>query len=91
MKKLQLEEADRGRQKSSSRGNLKLGERVRTARKALGWTLHDLSSVTGLSRSHLSRIENGIANISLQALASLATALQRSLLWLIEPLNESER
>lgn len=35
------------------------GRQVRKERKALGWSIHQLASETGVSAGHLSRIENG--------------------------------
>lgn len=38
---------------------LAIARRIRRHRKQLQWTLDDLSTVTGLSKGHLSQIENG--------------------------------
>jgi tetratricopeptide (TPR) repeat protein len=52
-----------------------VGQRVRTARRERGLTLEDLGGGT-LSRSFLSRVENGKTRISLKSLHKIATRLQ---------------
>ncbi len=39
--------------------NTEFGERLRTLRKARGWTQADLARASGLTRSHISRLEGG--------------------------------
>ncbi|HHY39071.1 MAG TPA: helix-turn-helix domain-containing protein [Clostridia bacterium] len=55
--------------------SLSLGEKIRELRIKHSLTLKDLSSMTGLSISFISRVENGKAELSLTQLKSIATAL----------------
>lgn len=50
----------------------KLGERIRTLRKARGWTQTDLAVHTGLGRQFISSVENGQNEPGLQSLVILA-------------------
>lgn len=52
-----------------------IGLRVRTHRKALKLSQEKLAEHCGLFRTYLSRIEGGVANPTVLALASLADAL----------------
>lgn len=52
-----------------------LGHLVRSRRRALGYTLSDVSSRTGLSTPFLSQVENGVGTPSLTSLFSLARVL----------------
>lgn len=62
-----------------------LGEKVREARKSLGYTLADLAERAALSRRFLGDLERGRANISLLALARVATALKLPLDDMLHP------
>ncbi|MEM0948054.1 MAG: helix-turn-helix domain-containing protein [Pseudomonadota bacterium] len=53
-----------------------LGAEVRQLRKARGLTLKQLSGRAGVSRSHLSAIERGASNPSVEVLGALANGLQ---------------
>lgn len=63
--------------KEPAENNLELaiGREVREFRKALGITVADLASATGLSVGMLSKIENGAISPSLTTLQSVARAL----------------
>lgn len=63
--------------KEPAENNLELaiGREVREYRKALGITVADLASATGLSVGMLSKIENGAISPSLTTLQSVARAL----------------
>ncbi len=53
-----------------------LGERLRSLRKARGWTQEELAAASGLTRSHISRLEGGDIQLpSRDRLLRLATAL----------------
>ncbi len=52
-----------------------IGTQVRTHRKALKLSQEKLADHSGLFRTYLSRIEGGLANPTVLALASLADAL----------------
>lgn len=58
---------------------LSLGEYVRHLRRHKGWGLQNLADTTGLSVSHLSRIENDIAVPNAETVVKLATALDGDL------------
>ncbi|HXH03350.1 MAG TPA: XRE family transcriptional regulator [Candidatus Competibacteraceae bacterium] len=52
-----------------------LGQRLRALRSARGWTLEQTSQATGLARSTLSKIENGLMSPTYDALLKLADGL----------------
>src|SRR5688572_31239189 len=54
-------------------------ERVRQMRKGRGWTLEQLASLSGVSRSMLSQIERGAANPTLGVAFRIAQAFGLSL------------
>ncbi len=54
---------------------LNLGERVRSLRRARGWTLEQAAGQAGLARSTLSKIENGQMSPTYEALKKLAGGL----------------
>jgi transcriptional regulator with XRE-family HTH domain len=56
-----------------------LGHRVREIRRHLGKTLKDIGQATGLSKSTLSKIENGSLSVSYDNLLKLARALSTDL------------
>ncbi len=54
----------------------KLGRYIRAQRKTLGLTLPALAKASGVQKSTLSKIENGIGNPSLDTLVLIAKGLQ---------------
>lgn len=52
-----------------------LAARIRRLRTALGMTQAELSEATGITRSHISAIENGRCNIRLDSVDKIARAL----------------
>lgn len=56
----------------------KLGTWVRSRRKAMGITLPALAGRSGVQKSTISKLENGIGNPSLSTLLALAAALKIS-------------
>ena len=54
---------------------LQLGERLRTLRKGLGWTLQDLAKRSGVSLSTLSKIENAQVAPTFDSLLKAARGL----------------
>ena len=65
--------------------NVALADRLKALRKARGWTQHDLSRASGLTRSHISRLERGDIQLpSSERLRQLAVALGTSLDDLLE-------
>jgi transcriptional regulator with XRE-family HTH domain len=61
-----------------------LCDRVRALRKAKGWTLEQLASLSGVSRSMLSQIERGAANPTLAVAFRIAQAFGASLAELVD-------
>ncbi|MET7451618.1 helix-turn-helix transcriptional regulator [Streptomyces sp. NPDC005574] len=64
--------------------------RVRSLRKAHGWSLDNLAERTRISPSQLSRIETGHRRISLDQLTAIAGALGTSLDRLVESADDSD-
>ncbi|WP_019145731.1 helix-turn-helix domain-containing protein [Aeromicrobium massiliense] len=62
-----------------------IGDRVRDARAAQGWTLDRLAEMTGLSRRALVNVEQGATNPSVATLLALSDALGIGLPSLVEP------
>lgn len=62
----------------------KFGERLRSIRKKLGLSQLDLEIRSGLSRTEISRIENGQKNIEFMTIIRLATALEIEVVSLFE-------
>lgn len=63
---------------------LKLGEYLRRLRRARGWNLQQLADATGISYSHLSRIENDSTMPNADSVAKLAIALDGDLRLMLE-------
>jgi transcriptional regulator with XRE-family HTH domain len=53
-----------------------IGERLKAARERAGYTLDELSTLTGLSKAHLSRLESAERQPSIAALLTFAAALR---------------
>ncbi|MDO4313901.1 MAG: helix-turn-helix transcriptional regulator [Eubacteriales bacterium] len=62
---------------------IKLGERVRSARKRKGLTQAQLAEVTGYSTQHISHIETGMTKLSIDCIVTLANELDVSLDYLL--------
>ena len=52
-----------------------LGQRIRAAREARGWSQERLADEAGIDRSYMSGIERGVRNISVLKLSRLAQVL----------------
>ena len=61
--------------KAMAKSLLTMGSEVRQLRKARQMTLKDLSATSGVSLSHLSTIERGMSQPSMDALTAIADAL----------------
>lgn len=59
-------------------------ERIKTLRRRKGWTLEQLASTSGVSRSMLSQVERGAANPTLAVAFRIARAFEVSLADLVE-------
>lgn len=57
----------------------RLGDRIRTLRKKLGWTQVEFAEKVGLDRSFLADVERGKRNISILNLELIAKGLKMSL------------
>lgn len=55
---------------------MKLGDAIRRAREAKGWSLRELAKMTGLSHSFINQIELGDKQPGLSTAAKLAEALE---------------
>jgi transcriptional regulator with XRE-family HTH domain len=64
--------------------------RIRSLRKARGWSLDNLAQRAGISPSQLSRIETGHRRIGLDQLTAISTALGKSLDELVESPDDSD-
>jgi transcriptional regulator with XRE-family HTH domain len=53
----------------------RLGDRIRAARKAKGWTQQELAEKTGMTAAFLSYLENGSRRAGFESLLKLAEAL----------------
>jgi transcriptional regulator with XRE-family HTH domain len=54
----------------------RFGARIKELRKASGLSQEDFAAKCGFVRTYMSRIETGGANVSLDAIETLATALR---------------
>lgn len=52
-----------------------VGDNVRGYRKKIGWTEEKLAVRTGLNSEHISRLENGSENATLETLHKLSSEL----------------
>jgi len=66
-------------------------ERVKLLRKRKGWTLEQLASLSGVSRSMLSQVERGIANPTLAVAFRIAQAFGVSLADLVDAATATQR
>ncbi len=53
-----------------------LGERIRAARKGLGWTQEDLAEFSNLDRSYIGGVERGERNLTFSVLCQICTAMK---------------
>jgi transcriptional regulator with XRE-family HTH domain len=54
---------------------VKLGGRIRYARKLLGFSQNDFATKCGLNRSHLGRVERGAHNVTFGVLCTICDGL----------------
>jgi transcriptional regulator with XRE-family HTH domain len=69
----------------SAAERLTFGQNVRRARERQGRSQRDVHVATGIAQSHLSEIESGQGNISMDTMVKLATALEKPLWNLLRP------
>jgi len=72
-------------------GIFALGQRVRHARNSIGMTLDELSSIVGVTTSHLSLIETGKREAKIGLLSSIAQSLGIDVADLLDDKPPSER
>ena len=63
------------------------GDTVHLHRSRLRLTQEDLAALSGLSRAHIGKIENGASNVTLGTILRLAAALEVKPTLLLEPFN----
>lgn len=63
---------------------IKLGSRVRTARKEKDWTQETLAEEANINDKEISHIELGRRNITIETLLKLSSALEVSIIDLLE-------
>lgn len=63
---------------------MKQGERIREARKRMGYTMNELSALTGIAQSDLSRYERSVRYAHFEHLIELAFHLEVSLYYLVK-------
>ena len=68
-----------------------LGAQLKTAREKKGYTLKQLSEISGLSIGFISQVERGQTDPSLSSLKNLATALDIKLRDLFDPDEAARR
>jgi transcriptional regulator with XRE-family HTH domain len=56
-----------------------VGELIRERRKALGYSLQELSDLSGMKLQYLSLVERGEVNVTVKTLDTIALALGRKL------------
>jgi transcriptional regulator with XRE-family HTH domain len=62
------------------------GHNFREARIKVGLSQRDVHRLTGVAQSHISEIETGVSNISIDTMVKLATVVKRPLWKLFKPL-----
>lgn len=67
--------------------NARLAERLKQIRVERGWSLQDLTDTSGISRSTLSRIENGEVSPTAETLGSLSSAYRMTISQLLAPVE----
>lgn len=68
----------------------RVGQEIRSLRKAHDTTIAQLSAATGLSKGYLSQIERGISSPSVKALHSISRALGVTISWFFPPETEED-
>jgi len=62
------------------------GQNFRKARARIGLSQRDVHGLTGVAQSHISEIETGTSNISIDTMVKLATVVNQPLWKLFRPL-----
>jgi transcriptional regulator with XRE-family HTH domain len=61
------------------------GQNFREARMRVGLSQRDVHRLTGVAQSHISEIETGVSNISIDTMVKLSTTVKRPLWKLFKP------
>lgn len=61
------------------------GQNFRIARAKVGLSQRDVHRLTGVAQSHISEIETGVSNISIDTMVKLATVVKQPLWKLFRP------
>jgi transcriptional regulator with XRE-family HTH domain len=69
----------------------KVGARIRELRAARGLSLADVANVTGLSKGHLSSVEQGLAAITVETVERVAQGLGLSPMYIFAFAKDDER
>ncbi len=64
------------------------GENFRQARIKTGLSQRDVHRLTGVAQSHISEIETGVSNISIDTMVKLATIVKQPLWKLFKPVTQ---
>jgi transcriptional regulator with XRE-family HTH domain len=70
-------------------GLKRLGERIREARKSLGWTQEALADYAGIDRSYIGGVERGERNLTFNVLCEICRALGCDLAALTQGIPEA--
>lgn len=68
-----------------------LGERIRAARKELGWSQEDLANHSEIDRSYIGGVERGERNLSFTMLCQIAKSLNTDVAALTKGLPGDQR
>lgn len=67
-----------------------VGKNIQRLRRDRGWTQEDLAAHAEIDRRHVGRIESGQANVTIDVLERLMTALRSDLRQLLEPAGNAD-
>ena len=67
---------------------VKIGKKIREARKAKGLSQEDFAAEAGLGRTYMGRIERGEQNVSIQNLIRIAITLRVEVNELVPPIKQ---
>jgi transcriptional regulator with XRE-family HTH domain len=67
------------------------GQNFRDARMRVGLSQRDVHRLTGVAQSHISEIETGVSNISIDTMVKLSHTVKRPLWKLFKPTHAKSR
>lgn len=83
---------DDGYTLAALRARNNLGDQIRRFRQAAGWTQRELSDRTGIEKTCLSGMEQGLVGVSVETIGKLAAAFQVQIIDLLtEPDQTTSR